>query len=139
MHRLNTMAPELVSKINDASAVKQQALTAAACFFAVSLLTEVDKQVLAEARDLLVHGKAAPAAFLEQLEQLAWSYDEKYLALQDRNDYLPYFIHARSLSALHLALKDNSANATLDAIYEVAHASDDKKNSFLSFIQSLLD
>lgn len=91
MHRLNTMAPELVSKINDASAVKQQALTAAACFFAVSLLTEVDKQVLAEARDLLVHGKAAPAAFLEQLEQLAWSYDEKYLALQDRNDYLPYF------------------------------------------------
>lgn len=139
MTRLSTMAPQLVPLVNEATPEKLQAVKLAACLYVLPLLTEVEPSLLKVVEDLLTVGTTGTPELLEKLESLAWSFDEKYLPLKERTEYLKYFIQARGLTALQLALTDNSADSACDCIYEIGHASDDQKPKFLKFIQSLLD
>ena len=139
MARLSTMAPELVPLINEASEDKRQSVKLAACLFVMPLLTEVDRELLKDVSSLLLSGEPGSAPLLEKLEALAWSFDEKYLPMKERREYLKYFVHARGLTGLMLALKTNSVDSVCDCFYEIAHAADDKQPLFLKFVQTLLD
>ncbi len=138
MTRLSTTAPNLVRLIEQAGEEKRQAVKLAACLFIMPSLTEVDQDLLQDVRNLLLVGQIGSPELLEKLENLAWSFDEKYLPLKERSEYLHYFIHARGLTALWLALKNNSFESTCDSIYEVGHAANQLKGQFFLLIRALL-
>lgn len=139
MTRLNSMAPNLVPLVNQASDEERHSVKLAACLFVIPFLTAVDRNLLKEVTQLLITGKLGSESLLERLETLAWTFDEKYLLLKDRSDYVDYFIHARGLTGLALALKTDSVESVFDCVYEIAHATDFNKPLFLKFIQDVLD
>lgn len=136
--RLDFIAPDLVQKLQTLDARKQHAIKVSVCLFAMTLLTQVDHDLLAAVRNSLLNPESMPADLLNTLEDLSWQFDEKYLPLKLRDEYIHFFVQARALMALKQALAANDCDSLMDCIYETSHAADTQKADFMALVESLM-
>lgn len=144
MHRLETLAPELVDQLRAASSVKQRAAAIAAAGFAVESARPSYAAVDEARESLRVLGripavqKASPEALVSQL-------DNDYGHLQEASDKelgptddsMRKFAQARAVSAVLFAAKPDAFEASIEATYEAAATSDDAQPLF-AIVQSVL-
>ncbi len=137
MKRLETLSPELVEKLRRAPPVKQRQATLAACEFALSH-ANVDNPLVEEAlASLRASGGLSPKQKAE-LEALAARLDDQYLDLHEAaedgrattKDYLPVFEKSLAVSALAFAGTEDPFEASTEAVYEAAIATDKNKELF---------
>jgi hypothetical protein len=144
MDRLETLAPELLRRLKQASPAKQREAAVAASEFAIEKAKIRDAEV-DDARRSLHKGVGLSTAQRVELETLMSNLDNEYFDLLEAaeegrastEDYLRKFAQARAISALLFAGKDDPFEASREAIYEAAATSDDKQ-AFFSVVESLL-
>lgn len=144
MDRLETLAPELVKRLSQASPAKQRAAAIAASEFAIEK-ADVQHAAVDEARETLRTAGGMSAAQQAAVEALVSILDNEYFDLQEAadegrattEDYLRKFAQARAVSALLFASKGDPFEASTEAIYEAAAAIDDKRPLF-SVVESVL-
>jgi len=135
--RLETLSVELFEKLRRAPPEKQREATLAACEFAVSY-AKVDNPIVKEAlASLRASGGLSPKQKAE-LEALAAELDDQYLDLHEAaeegrattNDYLPVFEKSLAVSAVAFAATEDPFEASAEAVYEAAIATDKSKELF---------
>ncbi|MEX0677020.1 MAG: hypothetical protein WD063_08095 [Pirellulales bacterium] len=144
MDRLETLAPELVQRLSQASPAKQRAAAIAASEFAIEK-AHIQHAAVDEACESLRTAGGISAAQQAEVEALMSILDNEYFDLQEAaeegrattEDYLRKFAQARAVSALLFAAKDDPFEASTEAVYEAAAAFDDKRPLFL-VIESVL-
>ena len=144
MDRLETLAPELVQRLRQASPAKQRAAAIAASDFALEK-GHLQHAVVDEARETLRTAGGMSAAQQAELEALMSKLDNEYFDLQEAaeegratiEDYTRKFAQARAVSALLFASKGDPLEASTEAVYEAAAAFDDKRPLFL-VVESVL-
>jgi hypothetical protein len=144
MIRLETLFPELASKLRRASSAKQRAASFAAAEFAITrarIEHPLVENSLEKARTACIFTSKEKA----DLDNLAAQLDAKYFALEEASlegqacteDYMPIFVQARAVAALSFAGCEDAFQAATEAIYEAATTTDDKEE-LAAIIQSAL-
>jgi hypothetical protein len=137
VRRLETISTELVEKLRRAPPAKQRKATLAACEFALSY-AQVDNPLVEESlASLRAYGGLSPNQKAE-LEALAARLDDQYLDLRSAaeegragaNDYLPVFEKSLAVSALAFAGAEDPFEASTEAMYEAAIATDKDEGLF---------
>jgi hypothetical protein len=144
MDRLETLAPELVRQLTNASPTRQRATAIVAAEFALER-TGLRSRVIDESRRSLQAVGQVSAAERTALEQLRANLDSEYFQLQEAaerreagsEEYLRKFAQARAVSALLFASMTNPFEASAEAIYEAAAALDDKRPLFAAVESAL--
>jgi hypothetical protein len=152
MNWLEGLSPDLASKLQRASAAKQQAASLAAAEFAITA-AKVVHPLVDHALEELRKGNILSAKERAELVALVTQFDENYLAFLDPDDepvntdgFYRWFIQARAVAALSyagavaamcLAGNEDSYLAATDAIYEAA-ASTDYNQELAAVVQSAL-
>ena len=137
MKRLETISPNLVEKLRRAPPAKQRQATLAACEFAIAHAKVENPLVEAALASLRASRGFSPKQKAE-LEALATRLDEQYLDLHEAaeegrattNDYLPVFEKSLAVSALSFAGTEDPFEASTEAVYEAAIATDKNKELF---------
>jgi hypothetical protein len=143
MNRLETLAPELVRRLKEASPAKQRAAAIAASEFAVESL-QLRNSAVDDARKTLRATGALSVTEQEGLAALASTLDNEYLSLQEADEQsrqageaLRKFSEARVVSAVLFASKADPFEASTEAIYEAVTALDDQQ-ALLAKVESFL-
>lgn len=130
MHRLETIAPEVMSLLNEADEKRRLLVSLAACEWAVRQ-KNIEDPVVPQTLDELRKSSRLSKDLVSTLEKLRDKFDEQYYASHS----VDLFGKARVISALIFATS-GSANAA-ETIYEAAMSSDDREN-LLKEIKSIL-
>lgn len=131
LKRLETVSPSLAEKLARASVAQRQSLVLVACELAVKR-AGLDNPQINAALAAMRQQHPATAEQVAAITALAELLDEQYFALQEEADegrasaadYLGPFSQARAASAVVYALKDDSLDASMEAVYEVTAATD---------------
>lgn len=131
MKRLETISPSLAEKLARASAEQRRRLVLAACELAVQR-AGLDSEEVNAALASMQQRVPIPSEQVAKIAALVERLDERYFTLQEAvdegraspDDYLVPFSQARAASATVYALKDDSLDAGMEAIYEAAVATD---------------
>ena len=144
MSRLEATYPALAEKFGRASPAQRQALLYAACELAVKQ-TGLDRPEIDAALAAVQQRSSVSPDVVAALVALVEQLDERYFALQEEadesrasvEDYLVPFSQARAASAVLYAIKDDSPDAHMEAIYE-AIATIDAPEVVMGALQSML-
>lgn len=144
MSRLEATYPVLAEKFGRASLAQRQALMYAACELAVKQ-AGLDRPEIDAALAMVRQRSSASADVVAAVGTLVEQFDEQYFALQEEadegrasvDDYLVPFSQARAASAVLYAIKDDSLDANMEAIYE-AMATTDAPERMMSVLVSML-
>lgn len=134
MRRLDTLSTRLAVALHQASEERRRSACLAACEFAVQR-TGVESQVVDDGLRMLRASKPLPPDYKLALDALAGRLDDEYFGLQEAaedgratvGDYMRPFGQARAVTALSFAANQDAFEATSEAVYEAASATDDKE------------
>lgn len=144
MTRIETLSPEVADRLRRASRAKQRAASIAACEFALSQ-AQIDDPLVQEILEKVRLAEVLTPEKKTEIELFVARLDDEYFDLQEAADdgrasaydCLRKFAQARAVAALSFAGNEDSHEASAEAIYEAAAASQDKEE-FLAFIGSIL-
>lgn len=130
--RLDSIAPDLGRRIEQASADEQRRVAAAAAQL-VEQATRVDDPAMAAALDAVrtaawgdTPQRRAALNLVERLDEAAWdAQDRAEEQGTGQDEYTAAFRAARAASAIAFALADEPAQAALEAVYEAEAATAD--------------
>ena len=141
--RLEVIAPRLSKILKELDSKQLRALKLAGCRYVLPLLTQPWDDFLSQSIAQLMETGRLSADAREKLEDMAYSFDEKYYPLYEANPenkeaYKPFFNQARIINAISFAGKDDSYLSAIESLYEAAQAAagHDRK-AFLDYIESL--
>ncbi|MBX9725179.1 MAG: hypothetical protein K2X81_27495 [Candidatus Obscuribacterales bacterium] len=143
MNRLETIAPNLYKMLREVDAAKLQSLKMAACNYINPVLDQFPNDIISQAKaELMERGKLSKT-IREELETLAYSFDEQYYPIYEANPgnesaYMPFFTQARAINAVSYAGEADSIESAVEAIYEAAQAVKNRK-VFLEYLESLAE
>lgn len=136
MMRLETIASDLVAKLQVASPSQQRAASLIACQLALQL-APIEAAAVSEALAQLKQEGVLTQLRIAELNALAAKLDSKYLDLQDmeeespmKNEALLLFSQARAVSALSFAGGKDAYTAAMETIYEASMTVDDSRRIF---------
>jgi hypothetical protein len=130
--RLNTVAPDLVERLEGEGDPELRRLTANVVEAALRE-QEVRDESVERGLDGLRNGRygdaedrAAVKALADRLDELAWDLQDQVDAGEaEQEDYLAAFRKARAATALWFALDPDPRTAAIEAVYEAQAATDD--------------
>lgn len=134
MMRLETIASDVVAKLQVASPEQQRAASLIACQLALQV-APIEAPVVSEALAQLNQEGVLTQLRIAELNALAAKLDSKYFDLQDmaeeespmKNEALLFFSQARAVSALSFAGGKDAYIAAMETIYEASMTVDDSR------------
>jgi hypothetical protein len=130
--RLNTVAPDLVERLEAEGQPELRRLTANVVEAALREQDVRDESVdrgleaLRAGRFGGTEDRAAVKALADRLDELAWDLQEQVDAGEaEQDDYLAAFRKARAATALWFALDPDARSAAIEGVYEAQAATDD--------------
>ena len=133
MMRLESIAGDLVAKLQVASSERQRAASLIACQLALQS-APIEAEIVSEALAQLKRDGVLTLQRIAELNDFAAMLDGKYLDLQDmaeespmKNETLLLFGQARAVSALSFAGGKDAFAAAVEAIYEASMTVDDSR------------
>lgn len=135
MNRLETIAPDFAQNLLKADPAKLRAVKREACREILPILDEINDADVVRAKDEIFKNDILSEDLRKKIDDLADSFDEKYLPLYEKNPkdepaYMSFFTKARALSAISSAGEGDSYACAADAIYEVSSALMDRVTLF---------
>jgi hypothetical protein len=144
MNRLESLSPDLATKLLSALPTSQRKACLVACGLAVER-AKVEHPIVRESLQRLRDDQAFTNQEKAKLDALVAEMDDRYLTLQEAAnpgsapsaDSLHSFATARAVAAVSFASKGDS-EALMEAIYEAAAAVGDDKQELFSLIESAI-
>lgn len=135
--RLESVAKDLVAKLQAANPTQQRAASLIACQFALQA-APIEATIISETLEQLRQHGVLTQQRVAELSDLAAQLDRKYFDLQDKaeddsilqSEALRLFSQARTVSALSFAGGRDAQTAAMEAIYEASATVDDSSQLY---------